>query len=239
MPNIVFKDVSVIYKDKRQEKVVFKNFNIEFLKEKVNVLVGYSGCGKSTLIKTLFDGVNYEGAILFDNQNIEDINVQDRELAYVSQEYVLYPNMTIFDNIAFPLRNMKAPSNEIKERVYQIAAELDLMMCLSRKPRHLSGGQQQRVALARALVKNPSILLLDEPFSNLDQDTAFKARELLKRCLNKRKMTVVFATHNINEATSLGDIIVMIEEGEIIFKGTPSEFMESKDPKVMSLIDTK
>jgi len=239
MPNIVFKDVSVIYKDKRQEKVVFKNFNIEFLKEKVNVLVGYSGCGKSTLIKTLFDGVNYEGTILFDNQNIEDINVQDRELAYVSQEYVLYPNMTIFDNIAFPLRNMKAPSNEIKERVYQIATELDLMMCLSRKPRHLSGGQQQRVALARALVKNPSILLLDEPFSNLDQDTAFKARELLKRCLNKRKMTVIFATHNINEATSLGDIIVMIEEGEIIFKGTPSEFMESKDPKVMSLIDTK
>ena len=147
--------------------------------------------------------------------------------------------MTIFDNIAFPLRNMKAPSAEIKERVYAVAEELGLSMCLSRKPRHLSGGQQQRVALARALVKNPSICLMDEPLSNLDQATAFKAREMIKNCLNKRKVTVIYVTHDINEATSLGDVVYAMDDGKIIFKGTPEEFMECKDEKVMSLIDAK
>ena len=239
MPKIVFKDVDVSYVDKKSEKVVFNHFNEEFLSDKTNVIVGFSGCGKSTLLKTLFDGVPYEGEITIDGKDIEKINVQDRELAYVSQNYVLYPHMTIFDNIAFPLRNMHAPSKEIKERVYEIAKELEITMCLSRKPRHLSGGQQQRVALARALVKNPSICLLDEPLSNLDQATAFTARELIKKCLNRRKVTVLYATHNINEATSLGDIIYVMNEGEIIFKGTPIEFMESKDGRVMSLIDTK
>lgn len=237
MPKIVFKDVDVIYRSKKSEKVVFDHFNEEFLPDKTSVIVGFSGCGKSTLLRTLFDGVDYNGLITIDDKNIEDINIQDRELAYVSQEYVLYPHMTIFDNIAFPLRNMKAPSEEIKERVYAIAEELDLSMCLSRKPRHLSGGQQQRVALARALVKNPSICLLDEPLSNLDQATAFKAREIMKRCLNKRKVTVLYATHNISEATSLGDYIYAMDEGKIIFKGTPEEFMECKDEKVTSLID--
>lgn len=239
MPKIVFKDVDVTYQNKKSEKVVFHHFNEEFLEDKTNVIVGFSGCGKSTLLKTLFDGAPYEGMITIDGKNIEDINVQDRELAYVSQEYVLYPHMTIFDNIAFPLRNMKAPSAEIKERVYKIAEELDLSMCLSRKPRHLSGGQQQRVALARALVKNPAICLLDEPLSNLDQATAFKAREIMKKCLNKRKVTVLYATHNISEATSLGDYIYAMDEGEIIFKGTPEEFMECKDERVKSLIDAR
>ena len=237
MPQIVFQDVGVIYQNKKEEKVVFDHLNESFLSDKTNVIVGFSGCGKSTLLRTLFDGVEYTGTITIDGKNIEDINIQDRELAYASQNYVLYPHMTIFDNIAFPLRNMKAPSSEIKERVYAIADELDLTMTLSRKPRHLSGGQQQRVALARALVKNPSICLLDEPLSNLDQATAFKAREIIKRCLNKRKVTVLYATHNIDEATSLGDCIYAMDDGNIIFKGTPEEFMECKDEKVMSLID--
>ena len=239
MPKIVFKDVDVSYIEKKEEKVVFNHFNEEFYSDKINIIMGFSGCGKSTLLKTLFDGVPYEGTITIDNRDILDINVQDRGLAYVSQNYVLYPHMTIFDNIAFPLRNMKAPASEIKERVYKIAEELDITMCLSRKPRHLSGGQQQRVALARALVKNPSICLLDEPLSNLDQATAFKARELMKKCLKKRKVTVLYATHNINEATSLGDYIYAMDDGKIIYKGTPEEFMESKDEKVMSLIDAK
>ena len=239
MPKIVFKDVSVTYINKKAEKVVFDRFNEEFLSDKTNIIIGFSGCGKSTLLKTLFEGVPYEGTITIDGKNIEDINVQDRGISYVSQNYVLYPHMTIFDNIAFPLRNMKAPSAEIKERVYAVAEELGLSMCLSRKPRHLSGGQQQRVALARALVKNPSICLMDEPLSNLDQATAFKAREMIKNCLNKRKVTVIYVTHDINEATSLGDVVYAMDDGKIIFKGTPEEFMECKDEKVMSLIDAK
>ena len=239
MPKIVFKDVDVVYRDRKSEKVVFEHLNEEFLSDKTTVIVGFSGSGKSTLLKTLFDGAPYEGEITIDGKNIEDVSVQERELAYVSQNYALYPHMTIFDNIAFPLRNMKAPSAEIKERVYKIAEELDLSMCLSRKPRHLSGGQQQRVALARALVKNPTICLLDEPLSNLDQATAFKARELIKQCLKKRNITAIYATHNINEATSLGDYIYAMDEGKIIFKGTPEEFMECKDERVMSLIESK
>lgn len=237
MPKIVFSNVTVSYLDKKTERFVFKDFNEEFKENIVTVIIGFSGCGKTTLLKTLFDGIDYQGYIYFDGKNIQDINVQDRQLAYVSQNYALYPNMTIFDNIAFPLKNIKAPSNEIKERVYKIAEELNISMCLSRKPRSLSGGQQQRVALARALVKNPSLCLLDEPLSNLDQETALKARELIKNCIKSRKITTIYVTHDINEATSLGDVIYAMDDGQIIFKGTPEEFMESKDEKVVSLID--
>lgn len=239
MPKIVFQNVNVTYFNKKNENVVLKDFNVEFLPDITTVLVGFSGCGKTTLLRTLFDGAYYEGKILIDDKNIEDVPVQDRGLAYVSQEYVLYPHMTIFDNIAFPLRNMKASSEEIRERVYAIAKELELTSCLSRKPRHLSGGQQQRVALARALVRKPDICLLDEPLSNLDSESAYRARELIKKCLYSRKITTIFATHDINEATSLGDLIYVMDEGEIIFKGSPEQFMESKDERVVSLIETR
>ena len=237
MPLIEIKNLTYQYK-KNGVVTAIDDLSCSFVDGAFNVIVGPSGCGKTTLLKLISCLLEpYEGEILTNSVDIKQLTIKERRMAFVSQEYVLYPHMTIFDNIAFPLRNMKAPSEEIKERVYAIAEELDLSMCLSRKPRHLSGGQQQRVALARALVKNPSICLLDEPLSNLDQATAFKAREIMKRCLNKRKVTVLYATHNISEATSLGDYIYAMDEGKIIFKGTPEEFMECKDEKVTSLVD--
>jgi cell division transport system ATP-binding protein len=214
MPKIVFQNVNVTYFNKKNENVVLKDFNVEFLPDITTILVGFSGCGKTTLLRTLFDGAYYEGKILIDDKNIEDVPVQDRGLAYVSQEYVLYPHMTIFDNIAFPLRNMKASSEEIRERVYAIAKELELTSCLSRKPRHLSGGQQQRVALARALVNNPSMIIADEPTGNLDPDTAWEIMNLLND-INLRGTTVVVATHAKDIVDRMNKRVIRISKGKI------------------------
>lgn len=236
MPNISFNDVSVIYTFKKnEEKVALNHLHLFLSTGKIHALIGYSGSGKTTLLKTLYSGVPYEGEIKFDDINIDDIPIKDRQLAYVSQNYALYPHMTVFDNIAFPLKIMGASSDEIKERVYEVAKELDISICLSRKPKHLSGGQQQRVALARALIKNPSLCILDEPLSNLDSKTSYLAKELIIKCLQKRNVTAIYVTHDLSEATSIGEEIHVINDGEIIFNGNAEELLNSKDPRIISL----
>lgn len=240
MPDINFKDVSVIFSKKNQPEIIALNkINCTFKKEKTHVVVGFSGSGKSTLLKTLFDGVDYEGDILINNHQILDTSVADRNLGYVSQNYALYPNMTIFENIAFPLKNMHTPREEIIKRVNEIAEELDIAHCLSRKPKQISGGQQQRVALARALVKNPDICLFDEPLSNLDSATATVAMNVIYKCIKNRHMTTIYVTHNVKEATLLADDIYFLSEGEFIFNGTPEEFMNCDDARVQSIMEEK
>lgn len=238
MPSIEFKNVSVSYFKKKIEKVVLKNINHLFENEKTHVIVGFSGCGKTTLLKTLFDSVDYDGEILLNERDILKISVQDRNIGYVSQNYGLYPHMSVFNIIAFPLKVMGAPMEEIKKRVREIAKELEIEVCLTRRPKEISGGQQQRVALARALVKNPSICLLDEPFSNLDHESSVKARELVKNVLKKRKITVLYVSHDINEATSLADRIHFLHEGDFIFEGTSKEFLSSKNPTIKEFINS-
>lgn len=238
MPNITFQNLSVTYTSKKNEVVAINRLNLDLETGKTHVIVGFSGCGKTTLLKTLFSNINYEGKVLINGEDVEKTPVEKRNLAYVSQNYALYPNMTIFDNIAFPLKMLGAPTEEIKKRVYEIANELNIMMCLSRKPRHISGGQQQRVALARALIKNPSICLFDEPLSNLDQATAMRARELIGSSIKNRNVTTIYVTHNIEEATSLGDFIHFMNDGEIIFSGTPEEFIHSDNPVIVEFLST-
>lgn len=235
MPKIEFKNVSAYYQNKKTSVTALDDLSVSFLSNSVNVIVGFSGSGKSTLLKVLCDIVGYEGSITFDNVDLESIPLEQRGIGYISQEYALFPSMNIFDNIAFPLKNMGAPVEEISKRVHEIAKQLDIEYCLTRKPRHLSGGQQQRVAIARALVKRPKICLLDEPMSNLDAQTSTEIRILLKQLFTNINTTVILVTHDINEATSLGQRIYVMNEGHIVYQGTPEETLLSSDPIVFSL----
>ena len=181
MPKITIKNLKVTYKNKRKSEVVaLDNFNCVIEPDSFNVVVGYSGCGKTTFLRCIAGLIDYDGSIYFDDDNVDKLSPKERNIAFVSQNYVLYPRMTIFDNIAFPLVNKGASKEEIVKRVYEVADRLDIRYCLSRKPKHLSGGQQQRVALARALVKKPSIYLFDEPLSNLDNINRIEAKKLIK-----------------------------------------------------------
>ena len=196
----------------------------------MNVILGKSGCGKTTFLRCLLGKMSYEGSILFDDMDVSSLPLEKRNIAYVSQEYGLYPHFTVFENIAFPLKLLGAPRKEIEERVNTIADELGLAPCLSRKPRYLSGGQQQRVAIARALVKDPEIVLFDEPLSNLDAPKRSEILVLLKKRFQNGHPTVVYVTHNYYEALNLADKIFVLDQGKFVFSGTPKETQENMNP---------
>lgn len=226
---IVISNVSVSYGKKDNRVPVLEGINVLLLNKKFNVILGPSGCGKTTLLKAVMGIIDYDGEILFDGISSKELTLAEKNLSYISQDIVLYPHMTIFDNIAFPLKSIKASRDEIIERVYDIAAKLELTDCLSRKPKHLSGGQQQKVAFARALVKKPNICLFDEPFSNLDIPTRTEARHFLKKLLNEMGITVIYVTHDLEEAMSLADKIIILKDKGVEFDGSSEELLESNN----------
>ena len=235
MPNIKLEDVSVIFKNDEELVYALNDINVEFESNTFNVVIGYSGSGKTTLLRTIAGFLEYNGSLYFDGVESEKIDIKDRNIAYVSQSYVLYPHMTIFDNIAFPLKNINASKKEIIERVNDVAEKLELTHCLTRKPKHLSGGQQQRVALARALVKRPSICLFDEPLSNLDEQFRSEARIFIKKIMTAYSCTAIYVTHNITEAMSLADKLFLFDKGKIILSGNPLTLYNSHNPIMESL----
>ncbi|MCQ2742459.1 MAG: ABC transporter ATP-binding protein [Bacilli bacterium] len=238
MPKVEFSHVNAYYFRSRKERTqALFDCSMTLESGKTTVLLGPSGAGKSTILKIVTDSVPYEGDITLDGVDIESKPLQERDLSYVSQSYALYPMMTVFDNIAFPLKNRGAKSDEVKERVYEIAEELGITFLLSRKPYALSGGQQQKVALARALVKKPSLLLLDEPLSNLDPESKEEAKHFVKQILSSMKLTSIYVTHDLMEASFLGDKIVVIDEGKVVFQGTPIEFADSTNPTVKAMLE--
>ena len=224
---ITLSNLSVSYGKKDNKIQVLKDVNTTFLDQKFNVVLGPSGSGKTTLLKAIIGIIDYEGEIMFNNISSRELTLAEKNLSYVSQDIVLYPHMTIFENIAFPLKSIKASRDEILERVYDIAKKLEISDCLSRKPKHLSGGQQQKVAFARALVKRPNVCLFDEPFSNLDIPTRREARHYLKTLLKELGITVIYVTHDLEEAMSLADRIIIIKDENIEFDGNPEELLES------------
>jgi len=188
------------------------------------VLLGPSGCGKTTTLLTLA-GIYKptSGNIYFDEQIVNNLPSKYRKIGMVFQNYALYPHMTIFENIAFPLRAMKIPNKDIDKKVRAIAFNLGIDTLLDRKPSQISGGQQQRVAIARALIKEPSILLFDEPLSNLDANLRVSTRAEIKRLQSTLKITTVYVTHDQSEAMVLGDKIAIFNNGYIVQLGTPNE----------------
>ena len=228
MSVLQFKNFSAYYKvDKTTLGVAVDNINLEVQNGEFLVIVGPSGCGKTTLIRSILSGISLtEGEILLEGVDIETIKKKNRNLAYISQECNLFPKMTVFDNIAFPLRVMNTPHEEVQRRVKEIAEKTEIYELLTRKPTQLSGGQIQRVEIARALVKNPRIVLFDEPFANLDVKLKTAMRTLVKNMHNEHKSTFLFVTHDLTEAIMLADKILVMNEGEIVEIGTPQEITE-------------
>ena len=223
MSEIQIKNLSVSYENKEERVTVLNDLNVEFSSGDFHVIMGASGCGKTTLLKAIAGTIHCNGTILVNQDDITRVPTEKRSMAFVSQEYLLYPQMTIFDNIAFPLKVMGATKQEIRARISNIAERLEISHCLSRRPKHLSGGQQQRVAIARALIKNPEICLFDEPFSNLDIIMREKARVLIKKLMKETGSTALYVTHDIKEGMLLADKMYVIDEGKVQLSGTPME----------------
>ena len=238
MSEIQIKNLSVTYENKEKRVTVLKDLNAEFSSGDFHVIMGASGCGKTTLLRAIAGTIYCEGEILVNQDDITRVPTENRNMAFAAQEYMLYPQMTIFDNIAFPLKVMGASKQEIRARVSKIAEQLEITHCLSRRPKHLSGGQQQRVAIARALVKNPEICLFDEPFSNLDIAMREKARVLIKKLMKETGSTALYVTHDIKEGMLLADRMYVIDEGKVQLAGTPMEvYQELQRAKGGSLDD--
>lgn len=213
---------SCYYKINGERIKILKELDFAVEKGEIFVVIGESGGGKTTLLKCIAGLCSFlEGELIVDGISQDDFDIASSNIGYVRQEYVLYPHMTVYENIAFPLRNMKTPQLEVDRRVKEIADVLDIRWLLTRKPKQLSGGQHQRIAIARALVKNPNILLCDEPFSNLAPDMRLELRMLIRKINEVYGTTVVFVTHDLNEAFSLADRIMVLTDGRVEDIGTP------------------
>ncbi|OIK13042.1 ABC transporter ATP-binding protein [Bacillus sp. MUM 116] len=209
-----------------ENQVVLNHISLTLQKGEFATLLGQSGCGKSTLLRSIagLEEVD-KGRILVDQKDITHLSPRQREVGMVFQSYALFPNMTVFDNIAYGLK-MKKESN-IKSRVQNMIDMVDLTGKEGSYPHQLSGGQQQRVALARALVMEPKVLLLDEPLSALDAKIRKNLQRELKRIQRELEITTIFVTHDQEEAMTLSDKIFIMNEGNIVQSGSPSDIYTS------------
>ncbi|ABN69224.1 ABC transporter related [Staphylothermus marinus F1] len=208
----------------RNKVVGVKDITLTIKHGEFLALLGPSGSGKSTtlyLIAGIYKPTN--GKIFFDDRDVTNLPPKDRNVGLVFQNWALYPHMKVYDNISFPLRLKKMPENEIRRKVLEVAKMLKIEKLLDRYPWQLSGGQQQRVAIARALVKEPDVLLLDEPLSNLDAILRISVRAELKRLQKSLGITTIYVTHDQAEALAMADRIALINEGKIVQVGTPEE----------------
>lgn len=221
MSNVILKNVRKTYDNK---KTVINNVNLEIKDKEFVVLVGASGCGKSTLLRMIagLEDIS-DGEIYIGDKKVNNVPPKDRDIAFVFQSYALYPHMTVRENIAFGLKMRKVAKKTIDEKVAQAAEILNLGEYLDRKPKQLSGGQRQRVALGRAIVRNPKVFLMDEPLSNLDAKLRVQMRSEIKKLHEKLQTTFIYVTHDQTEALTMGDRIVVLNNGDIQQVDTPNE----------------
>jgi sn-glycerol 3-phosphate transport system ATP-binding protein len=188
------------------------------------VLLGPSGCGKSTLLRMIAGLETITGGtISIGGRNVNQVEPADRDIAMVFQNYALYPHMSVYDNMAYGLRNRRVPREEIAQRVAEAAKLLAIGDFLKRKPRELSGGQRQRVAMGRAIVREPQAFLFDEPLSNLDAKLRVQMRIEIRRLHNRLKATSIFVTHDQIEAMTMADTVVVMNQGRVEQTGAPGE----------------
>jgi multiple sugar transport system ATP-binding protein len=187
------------------------------------VLVGPSGCGKSTALKMIAGLEEISGGeVMIGDEVVNDLAARDRDIAMIFQSYALYPHMSVFDNIAFPLQIAKVAKAEIAQRVAQVAKTLQLTDYLSRRPGKLSGGQRQRVAMGRAIIRQPSVFLMDEPLSNLDAKLRVQMRSEIAQIQKRLAVTTIYVTHDQVEAMTMGDRVALLNEGVLQQVDTPA-----------------
>lgn len=242
MPHISFQDVT----KKFGKSTVIHGFSAEIEDGEFLVLLGPSGCGKSTMLRVIAGLADMSsGTIEFDGEVINGLEPKERKIAFVFQSYALYPHMSVYDNIAFPLimdrfkswyhvpiinsiaRRILRSTPDVKTKVLEVAQMLELEPMLSRRPRTLSGGQRQRVAVARALVRDPDLYLLDEPLSNLDAKLRTQMRSEITDLYKKVKKSFIYVTHDQVEAMTMATKMIVMNDGEIRQIGTPDEVYHS------------
>ncbi len=202
-------------------------FNLDIADQEFIVLVGPSGCGKSTTLRMVAGLEEITGGELYIGDKLmNNVEPKDRDIAMVFQSYALYPHMTVYENMAFSLKLKKMPKEEIDRRVRWAAEILDITSYLERKPKALSGGQRQRVAIGRAIVREPKVFLMDEPLSNLDAKLRNQMRAEIIKLRQRINTTFIYVTHDQTEAMTLGDRIVIMQDGWIKQIGTPQEVFE-------------
>ena len=204
--------------------VAVQEFSVDIKDKEFIVLVGPSGCGKSTTLRMIagLEEIS-EGELYIGDRLVNDVAPKDRDIAMVFQNYALYPHMTVYENMAFALKLRHAPKDEIDKKVKEAAEILDITQYLGRKPKALSGGQRQRVAIGRAIVRDPQVMLMDEPLSNLDAKLRNQMRAELIKLRQRINTTFIYVTHDQTEAMTLGDRIVIMKDGVIQQIGTPQE----------------
>jgi len=216
MVEVTLDHVSKVFGEGAQKVVAVDDASFTVKDKELIVLLGPSGSGKSTLLR-LIAGLEIptSGDIIIGNKVVTELTPKERDVAMVFQSYALYPHMSVFDNIAFPLKIRKLPREEIKSRVEQTAEILNIKHLLNRMPGQLSGGEMQRVALARSIVRNPQVFLFDEPLSNLDAKLRVTTRGFLKRLQKDLGITSIYVTHDQEEAMTIADRIVVLDRGKV------------------------
>ena len=240
MASITLKNVTKIYRstekergglfrnkkvsEKKRDVIAVKDFSMEIEDKEFVVLLGPSGCGKSTTLRMIAGLEEIDGGELYiDDVLVNDMESKDRDVALVFQNYALYPHMSVFDNMAFAIRKRISDKKEVERKVREVAEILGITEYLNRKPRELSGGQRQRVAIGRAIVRNPKVMLMDEPLSNLDAKLRNQMRSELLKLRKRIDATFVYVTHDQTEAMTLGDRVVVMKDGEVMQIGKPDE----------------
>ncbi len=209
---------------------VIQSLDLTVQNQEFVVLVGPSGCGKSTVLRMIAGlEAQTQGDIFIGDRLVNTVSPKDRDIAMVFQSYALYPHMNVYDNMAFALKMRKTPKPEIQSRVEEAARILNLSDLLKRKPKQLSGGQRQRVALGRAIVRNPQVFLMDEPLSNLDAKLRVQMRTEIQKLHRRLNATTIYVTHDQVEAMTMGDRIVILNQGVIQQVGKPADVYAHPD----------
>lgn len=234
MIDIKIENLEVSYPLAKNEKVkALQGFSALFPSGSFCLLSGPSGAGKSTLLKTLAGLLPYEGRITWGEQDFAALGFKQLQLAYVSQDLLLYPHKDVFSNLAFPLLAAKVKKEEARVRVYALAESLGIAHCLARPIEELSLGQQELVALGKSLIKNPDVILLDEPFAGLDLPGRNAAGSFLKQWGLEHKATILYVGHSPEEAFRLADRFYLLEGGKLAFQGNGEELRRSRLPAAL------
>ena len=224
MPNLYIESANKFYPGGVH---AVKDLSMEISEGEFMVFVGPSGCGKTTLLRMIAGLEHIDGGVIrMGDKVLNDVPPKDRDIAMVFQNYALYPNMRVYDNIAFPLQMRKISKEEIKVAVEDVAGKLDLLELLDRRPGALSGGQRQRVALARAMVRRPRLFLMDEPLSNLDAKLRVQMRREIVALQRELGVTTIYVTHDQTEAMTMGSRIAVMKDGVLQQVDTPQGIYE-------------